>query len=49
MPVHKVPGGWAWGEGHGVFKTKKEARAQEKAIYSSGWKEKRNKRKEQKK
>lgn len=42
MPVKKVPGGYRWGSKGKVFKTKKEAEAQGKAVYASGYKGKKN-------
>jgi hypothetical protein len=40
MPVRKVKGGWKWGKSGKVYKTKKEAEKQAKAIYASGYKKK---------
>lgn len=40
MSVRKVPGGYKWGTKGKVFKTKKEAEAQGKAAYASGYKPK---------
>lgn len=40
MPVEKVKGGYRFGKSGKVYKTRKEAEAQEKAIYASGWVEK---------
>lgn len=39
-PVHKVKGGWRWGKSGKVYKSKKKAEAQAKAIYASGYKSK---------
>lgn len=39
-PVHKVKGGYKWGESGKVYPTKKQALKQAKAIYASGYKEK---------
>lgn len=38
MPVHKVKGGYKWGKTGHVYPTKKQAEAQGRAIYASGWK-----------
>ena len=38
MPARKVKGGWKWGKSGKVYKTKKEAEAQGRAIYASGYK-----------
>lgn len=38
MPVHKVKGGYKWGKSGKVYKTKKEAEEQARAIYASGYK-----------
>ena len=35
MPVYKVKGGYCWGKTGKVYKTRKEAEAQGKAIRSS--------------
>ena len=43
MPVHKVKGGYQWGNSGNVYKTKEQAETQGKAILASGWKEKRRK------
>jgi hypothetical protein len=40
MPVHKVKGGWKWGNSGKVYPTKEQAEAQARAIYASGYKEK---------
>jgi len=40
MPVKKVKGGYKWGKTGKVYKTKKEANKQAKAIYASGYKKK---------
>lgn len=40
MPVHKVKGGYKWGKSGKVYKTKKEAEKQGRAIYASGYKKK---------
>lgn len=38
MPVMKVKGGYRWGKMGKIYKTKKEAEKQGKAIYASGYK-----------
>jgi hypothetical protein len=38
MPVRKVKGGYKWGKSGKVYKTKKQAEAQGRAIYASGYK-----------
>ena len=38
MPVMKVKGGYRWGKMGKIYKTKKEAERQGKAIYASGYK-----------
>lgn len=43
MPVIKVKGGWKWGKSGKVYRTKKEAEKQGRAIYASGYKKKRGK------
>jgi len=40
MPVHKVPGGYKWGNTGKVYPTKAQAEAQGRAIYASRYKEK---------
>jgi|TARA_R110000796_G_scaffold250961_1_gene381335 hypothetical protein len=40
MPVKKVKGGYKWGNSGKVYKTKKKAERQGKAIYASGYKPK---------
>ena len=40
MPVRKVKGGYRWGKTGKVYKTKKKAQAQARAIYASGYKKK---------
>lgn len=44
MPVIKVKGGWKWGKSGKVYRTKKEAEKQGRAIYASGYKKKGKKR-----
>lgn len=43
MPVRKVPGGWKWGSRGKVYPTKKQAEAQGKAAYASGYKKRKGK------
>ena len=43
MPVKKVKGGYRWGSSGKVYKTKKQAESQGKAIYASDYKPKRRK------
>tara|TARA_A100001201_G_scaffold72455_1_gene66073 strand:+ start:175 stop:306 length:132 start_codon:yes stop_codon:yes gene_type:complete len=43
MPVRKVKNGYKWGKSGKVYKTKKQAEAQGRAIYASGYKGKRKK------
>ena len=38
MPVKKVKGGYKWGKSGKVYKSKKKAERQARAIYASGWK-----------
>lgn len=38
MPVRKVKGGYKWGKRGKVYKSKKKAQRQARAIYASGWK-----------
>lgn len=40
MPVHKVPGGYKWGNTGKVYPTEAQAEAQGRAIYASGYKKK---------
>lgn len=37
MPVHKVKGGYKWGSKGKVYKSKKKAQRQGRAIRASGW------------
>ena len=39
MPVRKVSGGYQWGTSGKVYPTSKQAEAQGRAIYASGWRE----------
>jgi len=43
MPIHKVPGGYKWGESGKVYKTKEEALRQAQAAYAAGYKENKKK------
>ena len=49
MPVRKVKGGYRWGKSGKIYKTKKEAEKQGRAIYASGYgkKKKKTQKKEQ--
>lgn len=38
MPVHKVPGGYRWGNSGKVYKRKSDAEKQGRAAYASGYK-----------
>lgn len=38
MPVHKVAGGYQWGNTGKVYKSKAKAQRQARAIYASGYK-----------
>ena len=38
MPIHKVPGGYKWGEHGKVYKTRKDAEHQAAAAYAHGYK-----------
>lgn len=40
MPVHKTNGGWQWGSSGKVYPAKEQAERQGRAIYASGYKEK---------
>lgn len=43
MPIHKTKsGGWKWGKSGKVYKTRAGAERQARAIYSSGWREKKD-------
>ncbi len=37
MPVRKVPGGYQWGNSGKVYPTKRQAEAQGRAAYASGY------------
>lgn len=38
MPVKRVKGGYKWGSSGKTYPTKKQAQAQMRAIYASGYK-----------
>ena len=40
MPIRKVKGGYKWGSKGKVYKTKRQALLQAKAIYASGYQKK---------
>lgn len=40
MPVRKVSGGYQWGKSGKVYPTPQQAEAHGRAIYASGWREK---------
>jgi hypothetical protein len=42
MPIHKVSGGYKWGKSGKTYKTRAGAERQMKAIFSSGWREKKD-------
>ena len=44
MPVRKVKGGYRWGKSGKIYKTKKAAEKQGRAIYASGYGKKKTKR-----
>ena len=37
MPVHKVKGGWKWGNHGKVYPTKAQAEKQARAAYAAGY------------
>ena len=43
MPVRKVKGGYRWGSSGKIYKTKKEAERQGRAIRASGYRGRRKK------
>ena len=43
MPVRKVKGGYRWGSSGKVYRTRKEAELQGRAIYASGYRTKKGK------
>ena len=43
MPIHKTNGGYKWGESGKTYPTRAQAIKQMKAIYASGYKEKKTK------
>lgn len=49
MPVRKVKGGYRWGKSGKVYKTKKAAERQGRAIYASGYRNGGKKKKRSKK
>ena len=49
MPVRKVKGGYKWGKSGKVYKTKKAAERQGRAIYASGYRNGKKKRSKTKK
>jgi hypothetical protein len=40
MPIHKVKGGYKWGKSGKVYRTRKDAARQARAIYASGYRKK---------
>ncbi len=44
MPVRKVKGGYRWGKSGKIYKSKKAAERQGRAIYASGYGKKKKKR-----
>ena len=38
MPVHKVKGGYKWGQSGKVYPTKQQAERQGRAAYAAGYK-----------
>jgi hypothetical protein len=40
MPVKRVTGGYKWGSSGKTYPTKKQAEAQGRAVYASGYKSK---------
>ena len=38
MPVYKVKNGYRWGKSVKIYKTRKEAEKQGRAVYASGYK-----------
>jgi uncharacterized protein len=40
MPIHKVKGGYKFGDSGKVYKSREDAEKQANAIYASGYKEK---------
>jgi uncharacterized protein len=43
MPIHKVKGGYKFGDSGKVYKSREDAEKQANAIYASGYKEKKKK------
>jgi hypothetical protein len=44
MPVHKVKGGWQWGNHGKVYRSKADAERQGRAAYANGYRGKSTKR-----
>ena len=43
MPIHKTKsGGYKWGKSGKIYKTRAGAERQARAIYASGWREKKD-------
>ena len=40
MPVRKVKGGYRWGSSGKVYRTKRQAQTQARAIYAAGYRKK---------
>jgi hypothetical protein len=40
MPVRKVKGGYRWGSSGKIYRTKRQAQRQARAIYASGYRKK---------
>ena len=49
VPVRKVKGGYRWGKSGKIYKSKKAAQRQGKAIYASGYKSGKKKKNNKKK
>jgi hypothetical protein len=45
MPVKRVTGGYKWGSSGKTYPTKKQAEAQGRAVYASGYKGSKDKKK----
>ena len=45
MPIKKVKGGYRFGASGKTYRSKEEAKKQERAIYATGWREKKKGRK----
>jgi len=48
MPIHRVSGGYKWGNTGKIYPTKKQTEKQAADIYSSGWREKKGNTKKKK-